>query len=123
MKRTASNQRCTLAEAPPLAAESKVKCVTVMMFEHAGKTIVQPLISAQETNTLRDLLQNETLEVWLPNGGEDIAQFDISIMKYRQVMQLPTMCSIAKDRVCLKNHLDAIVSCEQCPLTSDGAED
>lgn len=123
MKEPVRSQRCTLAVAPPLASDAKVKCVTVMVFEKSGKTIVQPLISPQETSAIRELMQNETLEVWLPNGEDDLAQFDIAIMKYRQVMQLPTMCSISKDCVCLKNHFDAIVSCEQCPLTSDGAED
>jgi hypothetical protein len=95
----------------------------MMVFEKSGKTIIQPLITSQETQTLRDLLQNSTLEVWLPNGETDLAQFDVAILKYQQLMQSPTMCSIANDHVCLKNHFDTIVSCEQCPLTEDGAED
>jgi len=94
-----------------------------MVFEKAGKTIIQPLVNSQETQTIRELLQNETLEVWLPNGEADLAQFDVAILKYQQVMQSLTMCSIANNRVCLKNHFDTIVSCEQCPLTEDGAED
>jgi hypothetical protein len=123
MKGPISRQRCALAEAPPQASDAKVKCVTMMVFEKSGKTIIQPLVTSQETQTIRELLQNETLEVWLPNGEADLAQFDVAILKYKQLMQLPTMCSISNDRVCLKNHFDTIVSCEQCPFTNDGAED
>ena len=123
MKGPVTRQSCALAEAPPQASDTKVKCVTIMVFEKAGKTIIQPLVNSQETQTIRELLQNETLEVWLPNGEADLAQFDVAILKYQQVMQSLTMCSIANNRVCLKNHFDTIVSCEQCPLTEDGAED
>ena len=123
MKGSATRQRCTLAEAPPQVIDAKLRCVTVMVFEESGKTIVQPLATDQEIPTLQELFKNGTLEVWLPNGKTDQAQFDVAILKYKQLMQPPTMCSLTKSRVCLKNHFDTIVSCEQCPLSEKGAKD
>jgi hypothetical protein len=123
MKGSATRQRCTLAEAPPLVLDANVKCLTVMVFEKSGKTIIQPLVTSQETRAIQDLLQNDTLEVWLPNGKPDFAQFDVAILKYKQVMQPFTMCGRSKNRVCLKNYFETVVSCEQCPLSDEGAED
>jgi len=123
MKGTANRQRCTLAGPLLTALDAKVKCVTVMVFEESGKTIIQPLITPEENPAIQELLQNDTMEVWLSNGKPYPAQFDVSILKYKQVMQSSTMCCRTKNRVCLKNHLDTIVSCEQCPLRDGGAED
>jgi hypothetical protein len=115
-----NRQRCTLAEAPAVASEPRIKCVTVMVFEEAGKTVLQPLPTDQEAQSIQELFQNKTLEVWLPNGQSDLAQFDVKILKYKQVLQPTTMCSKTKTCVCLKNHFETIVSCEQCPLNVDG---
>ena len=120
MKRPANQQKCELVEKLDAAVEPKIKCVTVMVFEEAGKTILQPLVTNQETKKIRELFQNKTLEVWLSNGQSDPAQFDVSILKYGQQMQPSKMCSKTKNRVCLKNHFETIVSCEQCPLSADG---
>ena len=123
MKGSVVQQKCALAEAPPLALDAKVKCVTVMVFEQSGKTVIQPLVTNEEVLTVRELLQNATLEVWLPNGKADLSEFDIAILKYKQLMQPSTMCSSTRNHVCLKNAFDTIVSCEQCPLSNDGAKD
>jgi hypothetical protein len=123
MEGSVTRQRCALAEAPPSALDAKVKCVTVMVFEELGKTVIQPLATNDDVLTVQELLQNATLEVWLPNGKADPSQFDIAILKYKQLMQPSTMCSIRRNHVCLKNTFDTIVACEQCPLSEDGAED
>ncbi len=123
MKGPVTRQRCSLAEAPPLALDAKVKCVTVLVFEQSGRTVIQPLVTNEDALTVQELLQNETLEVWLPNGKVDPFQFDIAILKYRQLMQPSTMCSRTQNHLCLKNTFDTIVACEQCPLSVDGVED
>jgi hypothetical protein len=41
----------------------------MMMFEEAGKTILQPLVTNQEAQRIKKLLHHKTLEVWLPNGN------------------------------------------------------
>ena len=120
MKRPMNRQRCTLADTPTASAESKIKCVTVMVFEEAGKTVLQPLATNQEAQNIQNLFQNNTLEVWLSNGQSDPAQFDVKILKYKQQLQPSTMCSKVKDCICLKNHFETIVSCEQCPLVANG---
>jgi hypothetical protein len=120
MKGPANRQKCELAEKLDAAVEQKIKCVTVMVFEEAGKTILQPLGTNQETQKIQELLQNKTLEVWLSNGQSDLSQFDVSILKYTQQMQQSKMCNRTKNRVCLKNHFETIVSCEQCPLSANG---
>jgi len=97
--------------------------MTVMVFEQERKTVIQPLVTNEEVLTVRELLQNATLEVWLPNGKADLSEFDIAILKYKQLMQPSTMCSSTRNHVCLKNAFDTIVSCEQCPLSNDGAKD
>jgi hypothetical protein len=123
MKRLANEQKCELEKAAPIQSELKMKCVTVMVFEELGKTIIQPLVSGPETKRVEELFRNGTLEVWLPNGQFDEAQFDVGILKYRQQFQSTTMCNKARNRVCLKNHIETIVSCEQCPLSNEGATD
>ncbi len=124
MKRLANNQKCELAKAPVAdPPELKTKCLTVLVFEEAGKTILQPVCADADAQRVQELFQNGTLEVWLPNGHSDPAQFDVAILKYKQQMQPSKMCSKTENRVCLKNHFETIVSCEQCPLSNEGAED
>jgi hypothetical protein len=101
---------------------SKTKCVLVAIYENNGKTILQPLIAEQEAKIIPELFQNKTLEVWLSNGKTDISQFDIAILKYRQVLQSLTKCRKAKTQVCLKNYFEDLVSCEQCPLSVNSGE-
>jgi len=111
-----------LAGTPDTASNLKTKCVLVAIYENAGKTILQPLIAEQEANTILELFQNKTLEVWLSNGKPDIAQFDVAILKYKQVMQPLTMCSKVKTQVCLKNIFKDLFSCEQCPVRINAGE-
>ena len=101
----------------PNLPESKLKCVTVMLFEEKGKTILQPIVRGQDVHSVRELFQRGILEVWLPNGRPDPSQFDIGIIKYRQMVQPSKMCNKVKNRVCLKNHFAGIVSSGQCPIT------
>ncbi len=91
----------------------------MMVFEEAGKTILQPLVTGQDAPSVQKLFENGTLEVWLPNGKFDHAQFDVTILKYKQQMQGKKKCSIAKNLICLKNHFETIVSCEQCPISNN----
>jgi hypothetical protein len=90
--------------------------------DKATSTILQPLIAEQEAKTIPELFQNKTLEVWLSNGKTDIAQFDIAILKYKQVSQSLTKCKKTKTQVCLKNYFENLVSCEQCPLNVNSDE-
>jgi hypothetical protein len=106
----------------PALSEAKLKCVTVMVFEKNGKTILQPIIRGQDTQNLHELFQKNTLEVWLPNGRPDFEQFDVGILKYKQIVQPSKVCSKVKNRECLKNHFETIVSCEQCPLSNEGSQ-
>jgi hypothetical protein len=106
----------------PAVSETKLKCVTMMVFEKNGKTILQPVIRGQEIQSLHELFQKNTLEVWLPNGRPDFEQFDVGILKYKQIVQPSKVCSKVKNRECLKNHFETIVSCEQCPLFNKGSQ-
>ena len=101
---------------------SKTKCVLVAIYENDGKTILQPLIAEQEAKIIPELFQSETLEVWLPNGKTNISQFDIAILKYKQVLQPLIKCKKVKTQVCLKNYFKNLVSCEQCPLIGNSGE-
>jgi hypothetical protein len=103
----------------PAVTEANLKCVTFMVFEKNGKTILQPIIRGQEIQNLHKLFQKNTLEVWLPNGRPDFEQFDVGILKYKQILQPSKVCSKVKNRECLKNHFETIISCEQCPLSSE----
>ncbi len=123
MKGSAVKQKCTLAENIPQSVDAKVKHVSVMIFEKQGKTIMQPLITEKDSYAVRELLEKDTLEVWLPNGKTDPEQFDISILKYQQLTQPSTTCCRNENIVCLKNHFETIVSCDQCPLGTDGVSD
>ena len=122
MRGFVNRQKCDLAGAPAVSHVPITKCVTVVIFEEEGKTILQPLVTKQEAKTIQELFQNNTLELWLSNGKPDMAQFDVGILKYKQVLQPLTKCRKVKTRVCIKNHFDAIVSCEQCPLSVNGVE-
>jgi hypothetical protein len=101
---------------------SETKCVLVAIYENDGKTILQPLMAEQEAKIIPELFQNKTLEVWLSNGKTDISQFDIAILKYKQVSQSLTKCKKVKTQVCLKNYFENLVSCEQCPLNVNSDE-
>ena len=80
----------------PAVSETKLKCVTVMVFEENGKTILQPIIRGQDVQHLHELFQKNTLEVWLPNGRPDFEQFDVGILKYKQIVQPSKLCSRSK---------------------------
>ena len=106
----------------PAVSETKLKCVTIMVFEEKGKTILQPIIRGQEIQNVHELFKKNILEVWLPNGRPDFAQFDVGILKYKQIVQPSKVCSKVKNRECLKNHFEKIISCEQCPLSNKGPQ-
>jgi len=115
-----------LAGMPKSGFTPKLKCVLVAIYENDGKTILQPLVAEQEAKAIPELFQNKTLEVWLSNGKMDIAQFDVAILKYKQVLQSLKKCKKVKTQVCLKNHYENLVSCEQCPLgvnEGEGSDD
>ena len=118
----ASHQVQDFAGTTDARFSSKTKCVLVAIYEKDGKTILQPLIMGQEAKTIPELFKNKTLEVWLSNGKTDISQFDIAILKYKQVLQSLTKCKKAKTRVCWKNYIKNLVSCEQCPLSVNSGE-
>jgi hypothetical protein len=122
VKEFASHQVQTFMGTPDTTLDHKTKCVLVAIYENNGKTILQPLLAEQEAKAIPELFQNKTLEVWLSNGKTDIAQFDVSILKYKQVLQSLTKCKKVKTQVCLKNHFNNLVSCEQCPLSVNAGE-
>ena len=93
-----------------------------MVFEENGKTIIQPLVTGQDAQSVQELFKKNTLEIWLPNGQPDLTAFDVNILKYKLVVQPSKMCSSTEYRVCLKNYFETIVSCEQCPLGIEGAK-
>ena len=99
--------------------DTKIKCITVMVFEEKGKTIIQPIVRGHSLQSVNDFFQKNILEVWLSNGQSDFNQFDIGILKYRQIAQPSKMCRKVKNMVCLKNHFEKIVSCERCPLINE----
>ncbi len=116
---TASCQVQDFAGEPSATSHLKVKYVLVATYQKDGKTIIQPLTTEQDAEKMAELFRSKTLEVWLSNGKNDIAQFDVAIAKYKQVMQPLTRCQRAKTKVCIKNYSENIVSCEQCPLGAD----
>lgn len=122
MKST-SHQIQILAGEQPRRFDLRVKCVLMAVYQIDGKTVLQPLIKEQEAETVANLFRNETLEVWLSNGKNEIAQFDVDILKYKQVMQPLTKCHVIKKTVvCLKNYFEHLVSCEGCPLSTNMGE-
>ncbi len=123
MKALTKRQTCELAEPPATPSYLRTKYTTVVIFEREGKTVIQPIASNEEAQALQELFQNNTLEVWLPNGKSEPAEFDVSILKYKPLLQLSTPCSKMRNRICLKNCFDTIVSCEQCPIEGQTAEE
>ena len=125
MNEFTKRQRPQLQTAVSKASEPylKMKCISVMVFEDEGKTVLQPLTTKQEAETLQKLFHNSILEVWLSNGQPDLAQFDVKILKYKQLLQPSTMCGRIKTRVCLKNYFETIVACKQCPLSTSGGKE
>jgi hypothetical protein len=79
-----------LAGNPHPTFDLKVKCTLVAIYEKDGKTILQPLTTEKESKIIPELFQNRILEVWLSNGETDIDQFDVAILKYKQVPQRPS---------------------------------
>lgn len=122
MEAFASHQTQDFAGTTDAKFAPKTKFVLVAIYENDGKTILQPLIAEQEAKTIPELFQNKTLEVWLSNGKTDISQFDVAILKYKQVLQSLTKCKQAKTQVCWKNYFKNLVSCEQCPLSVNAGE-
>ena len=112
-----------IAGKPDTTFNLRTKCVLVAIYENDGKTILQPLTAEQEAKTIPELFQNKTLEVWLSNGQPDLAQFDVNILKYKQLLQPSTMCARIKTLVCLKNYFETIVACKQCPLSTTGGKE
>ena len=96
MERFASQVQ-DLAGMPDARSNLKTKCVLVAIYENNGKTILQPLIGEQEDQTISELFQNKTLEVWLSNGKPNMAQFDVAILKYKQVLQSLKTCNKVKN--------------------------
>lgn len=122
MKRFGSRQLQDYAVTPNAALGSITKCIFVAIFENDGKTILQPLVTENEARKILELFDNRTLEVWLSNGKADISDFDVAILKYKQVLQSLTKCEQAKSQVCLKNFNEQLVSCEQCSLSFNTGE-
>ena len=122
MKAFASRQVQDVAGTTDARFASKTKCVLVAIYENDGKTILQPLMAEHEAKIIQELFQNKTLEVWLSNGKTDLSQFDITILKYKQVLQSLTKCKKTKTQVCLKNYFENLVSCDQCPLSANSGE-
>ena len=122
MEAFASHQVQDFAGTTDARFAPKTKFVLVAIYENDGKTILQPLTAEQEAETIPELFQNKTLEVWLSNGKTDVSQFDVAILKYKQVLQSLKKCKKAKTQVCLKNYFKNLVSCEQCPLSVNSGE-
>ena len=116
--KSGDHQIQNLVGKPYSTFDPKVKCVLVAIYENDGKTIMQPLTTKQELVTIEDLFQNKTLEVWLSNGETSIAQFDVAILKYKQMLQPIANCQRTRTHVRLEN-LD---SYEQRPLGLSSGE-
>jgi len=93
------------------------------VFEEKGKTIFQPIVREQSTHAINELFQRNMLEVWLPNGQSDFAQFDISILKYKQINQPSKLCRKAKTKRRLRNRFETIISGELCPPSQRRSRD
>ena len=118
MKSFASHQLQGLIGEHKARVKPKTKCALVAIYENDGKTIMQPLITEQDATSLLELFENQTLEVWLSNGKSDFLQFDVAILKYKQVLQSSTKCTQAKTRACLMSLYENLVYGEQCHLSS-----
>ena len=119
MKETTVQKEIKTEEDKVVLQKPEIKCVTIMLFEERGKTIFQPLVIGKDAQRIQELFKNETLEVWLPNGASDPKEFDVGILKYKQQRQPAKRCILQTNRVCLKNHVETIVSCEQCPISTN----
>jgi hypothetical protein len=117
-----SHQVQDLLGEPSATFDLRVKYVLVAAYQKDGKTVLQPLVAEQEAEKTAELFRNKILEVWLSNGKNDIAQFDVAIVKYKQVLQPLTKCQKVKTRPCMKNHFRNLFSCEQCPLNVNAGE-
>jgi len=122
MKEFGSRQLQDYVVTPGAGLGSSTKCVFVAIFENDGKTILQPLVTENEAKSIIELFENRTLEVWLSNGKADISDFDVAILKYKQVLQSLTKCEQTKSQVCLKNFNEQLVSCEQCSFSVNTGE-
>lgn len=98
MKGSVRRQKCNLTRADAATPDLKTKCVTVLVYEEKGKTVLQPLATEQETKTLQELFQNNTLEVWLSNGKANADEYDVSILKYKPQLQQPTLQNASKPK-------------------------
>lgn len=87
MKKSVRQQKDTCLDTESLGSGLKTKYFSVMVFEEDGKTILQPMVNGQDTTAIQEFFQNSTLELWLPNGASDEDGFDVSILKYRPVVQ------------------------------------
>ena len=121
--KSASHQVQDLAIQPKTTFDPRVKCVLMAAYQNDGKTVLKPLMSGQNAKTVADLFNNKTLEVWLSNGENEFLQFDVDILKYRQVLQPLTKCQELKTRTCLRNLFENLVSCEQIVRTGEIADD
>ncbi len=122
MKRPGSEQVQDLAYEPVDLLSTETKCIMVAMLKREGKTVLQPLVVEQEAKTIEELFRSETLEVWLSNGKSEYSAFNVDILKYKQVSQPLTKCSKITNQVCLKNLIENIISCSQCPLSGEEGE-
>lgn len=91
-------QKCDLIGVPAATSNLKAKCVTVLVYEEEGKTVLQPLATEQETQALQELFQSNTLEVWLSNGKSNVAEYDVSILKYKPQLQPSTFANVSKPK-------------------------
>ncbi|MCX8150414.1 MAG: hypothetical protein N3D85_02775 [Candidatus Bathyarchaeota archaeon] len=92
MATTKRRQKQKLTAEPKAKFGLKTKCVTMLVYEEEGKTVLQPLTAEEETQTLQELFQNTTLEVWLPNGKSTIDEYNVSIIQYKpKLKQLPSI--------------------------------
>ncbi|MCW4006660.1 MAG: hypothetical protein NWF04_08745 [Candidatus Bathyarchaeota archaeon] len=98
MKKTTRQQKNTCLDTGSFGSGLKIKYFSVMVFEEDGKTIFQPMVNGKDTKALEEFFQNGSLEVWLPNGAADAEGFDVSILKYRPVVQVASKqaCAMAK---------------------------
>jgi hypothetical protein len=98
MKGSTRRQKCELTNVPVVTPDLKTKCVTVLVYEEKGKTVLQPLATEQETQTLQELFQKNTLEVWLSNGKSNADEYDVSILKYKPQVQQSTFANVSKPK-------------------------
>ena len=82
----AKREKCVLKGAVD-ASDLKTKCITLLVYEEEGKTVLQPVGTEQETQEIQELFKNSTLEVWLSNGKSNVAEYDVSILKYTSQLQ------------------------------------